>query len=358
MESTIKSFTTEVNGSITPLDAAAMEQARARQDQLTKPQGSLGVLEDISIRLAGIYGQAIPEITGKAVIIMAADHGVVAEGVSAYPQAVTEQMVYNFVAGGAAINVLARHAGANVYVVDVGVAAPIDRNGVLSRKVRPGTGNMSDGPAMSAPECEQAIRVGMEVAELAISAGANILATGDMGIGNTTASSAVVSALAERPVAEVLGRGTGIDDEGLNRKLSVIEKALEMNKPDPASPIDVLAKVGGLEIAGICGVILQGARRRVPVVVDGFISGAAALAAARLAPESVNYMIASHVSVEPGHKIVLQEIGLQPMLHMNMRLGEGSGSVLALSLIEAAVKVLAEMATFGEAEVSERDKGE
>lgn len=358
MASTIKSFAIEVNESITPLDAAAMEQARERQDVLTKPQGSLGVLEDISVRLAGIYGKSTPKITGKAVIVMAADHGVVAEGVSAFPQAVTEQMVYNFAAGGAAINVLSRHAGAEVYVVDIGVVARIERDGVLSRKVRPGTGNMALGPAMSVQECEHAIRVGMEVADLAISAGANILATGDMGIGNTTASSAVVAVLAGRPVAEVLGRGTGIDDEGLNRKLSVIEKALEMNKPDPASPIDVLAKVGGLEIAGICGVILQAAKRRVPVVVDGFISGAGALVAARLAPESVNYMIASHVSVEPGHRIVLQEIGIQPMLHMNMRLGEGSGAVLALSLIEAAVKVLAEMATFAEAEVSESDKEE
>ena len=335
-----------------------MEQARARQDQLTKPQGSLGVLEDISIRLAGIYGQAVPKITGKAVIVMAGDHGVVAEGVSAYPQAVTEQMVYNFAAGGAAINVLARHAGAKVYVVDVGVAAPIERDGVLSRKVRPGTGNMAQGSAMSMAEAEQAIRVGMEVADLAIGAGANIIATGDMGIGNTTASSAVVSVLAARPVAEVLGRGTGIDDAGLNRKLSVIEKSLEINKPDPASPIDVLAKVGGLEIAGICGVILQAAKRRVPVIIDGFISGAGALAAARLAPGSVNYMIASHVSVEPGHRIVLQEIGLQPMLHMSMRLGEGSGAVLALSLIEAAAKVLAEMATFADAGVSESEQGE
>lgn len=356
MESTIKSFTTEVNESIAPLDAAAMELARARQDRLTKPQGSLGVLEDISIRLAGIYGRATPEITGKAVIVMAGDHGVVAEGVSAFPQAVTEQMVYNFAAGGAAINVLAAHAGAKVYVVDVGVAAPIDKDGVLSRKVRAGTGNMAEGPAMSSDECERAIRVGMEVADKAIDAGANILATGDMGIGNTTASSAIVSVISGRAIADVLGRGTGVDDDGLKRKLAAIEKAISINKPDAASPLDVLAKVGGLEIAGICGVILRAAQRRVPVVIDGFISGAGALVAARLAPESVNYMIASHVSVEPGHRIVLQEIGLQPMLHMNMRLGEGSGAVLALGLIEAATKVLAEMATFAQAEVSESDQ--
>lgn len=344
----------EIISSIGPLDAEAMKQSRARQDQLTKPQGSLGVLEDLSVRLAGIYGRPVPIIEGKAIIVMAADHGVARKGVSAYPQEVTGQMVGNFASGGAAINVLARHCGAKVYVVDVGVASDARIEGVVDRKVRPGTADITEGPAMSRAEALQSIEAGIEAVGRAADEGASLLGTGDMGIGNTTASSAVVAALTGRSASEVVGRGTGVDDEGLVRKIAAIEQALCVNLPASTDALDVLTKVGGFELGGICGVILGAAARRLPVVIDGFISGAGALLAARLAPACVNYMVASHVSVEPGHRIVLEEIGLQPMLYMNMRLGEGTGAALAVGLLEAATRVLAEMATFAEASVSEK----
>ncbi len=335
------------------LDREVMAKTQARLDNLTKPQGSLGTLEEIAARLAGIVRDPFPSVKDKVVVVMAGDHGVVEEGVSAFPPAVTPQMVYNFIRGGAGINVLARHAGARVAVVDVGVAAEIQHPLLLGRKVRPGTANLARGPAMSREEARRAIEVGIEVVWGEIDRGADLVATGDMGIGNTTPSSAILAAFTGLPVDEIVGRGTGIDDGRLRLKKQAIARALEVNRPDSADALDVLAKVGGLEIGGLAGVILGAAARRTPVVIDGFIAGAAALLAARLAPRSVDFMFASHVSQEPGHLRILEELGLQPMLHLNMRLGEGTGAALAFHLIEAATKILGEMATFSEAGVSE-----
>ncbi|HLG69654.1 MAG TPA: nicotinate-nucleotide--dimethylbenzimidazole phosphoribosyltransferase [Chloroflexota bacterium] len=329
----------ETIAGIGPLDEAAMAAARARQDTLTKPQGALGRLEEISIRLAGITGQAVPRIGRKVVVVFAADHGVAAEGVSAYPAEVTPQMVANFAAGGAAINVLARHVGADVRVVDMGVGKP--------------TANIARGPAMGREEAIAAIERGIEVAREEIAAGATMLATGDMGIGNTTASSAVVAALTGHPVPQVTGRGTGVTDEQFAHKVGIIERALDVNKPNPEDALDVLAKVGGFEIAGIAGLILGGAQRRVPVVVDGFISGAGQLVACRLCPAATEYTFAAHRSVEIGHAIVHNQLGQLPLLSLDMRLGEGTGAALAMSILEASTKILAEMATFADAGVSE-----
>lgn len=341
--------------SIKPLDEKAMETARERQDQLTKPAGSLGVLEDISIKLAGITGNIINAVDNKAVVVMAGDHGVTEEGVSAFPKEVTPQMVLNFINGGAAINVLARHVGAKVRVVDVGVATAINDPGVTSRKVRNGTSNFTKGPAMTREEAIKAIEAGIEVANEEIDNGANLLATGDMGIGNTTPSSAILIALTAKSADGLVGKGTGINNGVLDHKKEVIEDAISLLKPDKNDPIDVLSKVGGFEIGALAGLILGAASRRVPVVIDGFISGAAALIAGRISPQSKDYMIASHVSVEPGHKVILDELGLKPMLHMDMRLGEGTGAALAMSLVDAATKIMKEMATFAEAGVSEKE---
>lgn len=337
---------------IESLDHEAMLRAAERLDSLTKPIGSLGVLEDLVIQLAGITGNYLPQVDNKAVIVMAGDHGVVEEGVSAAPQSVTPQMVYNFLNGGAGINVLARSAGAQVRVVDVGVADPnLSAPELISRKVRLGTANMTKGPAMSREEALQAINAGVEAAEAEIAKGVKLLAVGEMGIGNTTPSSAILAVYSSEPLNVIVGRGTGLDDDGVQRKLKAIETALMVNKPDPSDPLDVLAKVGGLEIAGIVGIILGSAARKVPVVIDGFITGAAALIAYQLAPQSKDYMIASHLSEEPGHKIVLEAIGLEPMLRMRMRLGEGTGAALAFNIIEAATRIVNEMATFDEAGV-------
>ena len=341
---------------IGPLDAAAMQSARARQDQLTKPAGSLGRLEELSIKLAGITGQARPRFPRKAVIVMAADHGVAAAGVSAYPSAVTAQMVLNFLAGGAAINVLARRAGARVVVVDVGVAADLPAHpGLVAKKVRPGTRNMVEGPAMTRDEALAAVLAGADVLDAESARGLDVVATGDMGIGNTTASSAILAAIAGCPVRDVVGRGTGVDDAGLARKVAAIETALRVNRPDPTDPLDVLAKVGGLEIAGLVGLILAAAARRLPVVVDGFISGAAALVATELCPAARDFLIAAHSSVEIGHRVMLERMELAPLLNLDLRLGEGTGAAMALHLLDDAVAVLAEMATFAEAGVSDRD---
>ena len=324
---------------IGPLDEAAMAAARARQDTLTKPQAALGRLEDISIQLAGITGQAIPRVGRKVVVVFAADHGVTAEGVSAYPAEVTPQMVANFANGGAAINVLARHVGAEVRVVDMGVGRP--------------TGNIARGPAMSREQAVAAVERGIAIANEEIDAGASLLATGDMGIGNTTASSAVVAALSGHPVRQVTGRGTGVSDEQFERKVATIEQALSANNPDATDGLDTLAKVGGFEIAAITGLILGAAARRVPVLVDGFISGAGQLAAARMCARAIDFTFAAHRSVEVGHTIVLNQIGQAPLLSLDMRLGEGTGAALAMAIVEAAAKILAEMATFGDAGVSE-----
>jgi len=345
----------ETLGSIKPLDEKAMEMAKERQDQLTKPAGSLGVLEDIAIKLAGITGKVLNGVDNKAVIVMAGDHGVTEEGVSAFPKEVTPQMVLNFVNGGAAINVLARHVGAKVRVVDVGVAATVDDPSVTLKKIRNGTSNFAKEPAMTREEAVKAIEVGIEVANAEIDKGVNLLATGDMGIGNTTPSSAILIALTGKPADGHVGKGTGINNGVLDHKKKVIRDAISLLKPDKNDPLDILSKVGGFEIGALAGLILGAASRRVPVVIDGFISGAAALVAGRISPQSKDYMIASHVSVEPGHKVILDELGLKPMLHMDMRLGEGTGAALAMSLVDAAAKIMEEMATFAEAGVSEKE---
>ncbi len=340
---------------IPALNQEAMTKARARQNQLTKPTHSLGQIEDLSIQLAGITGNAQPSTAQKSIIVMAGDHGIAREGVSAYPAEVTPQMVRNFLRGGAAINVLARQAGARVVVVDIGVASDFpDLPGLLRRKVAYGTRNMTQGPAMTRAEAEQALQVGIEVAQAEIDQGLDLVATGDMGIGNTSPSSAIVAAFTGLPVAQVTGRGTGVDDAGLAHKVQMLERALDVNQPNPHDSLDVLSKVGGFEIAGLAGVILGAAARRVPVVIDGFISGAAALVAAELAPAVKPYLIAGHQSVEIGHRIILDRLGLRPLLHLELRLGEGTGAALAFHLVEAAARILNEMATFADAEVSDK----
>jgi nicotinate-nucleotide--dimethylbenzimidazole phosphoribosyltransferase len=341
---------------IKPLDQKAMAEARKRQDDLTKPQGSLGQLESLSIQLAGITGSQRPRITHKVIFTLAGDHGVTKEGVSAYPSEVTPQMVYNFLRGGAAINVLARHIGARVVIADLGVASVLEPHPELrDRKVAMGTENMAKGPTMSKEEAIRSIEAGIELVEEESSEGMDILGTGDMGIGNTTASSAITAVLTGADVAAVTGRGTGVDDKGWEKKVKVIQKSLEQNRPDPKDAIDVLSKVGGFEIGGIAGVILAGARYRIPVVIDGFISGAAALIAAALSPHIKPYLIASHQSVEEGHRIILDHLGLKPLLNLGLRLGEGTGAALGISLVEASLKILDEMATFSEAGVSEKE---
>ncbi len=343
---------------IKPLDEAAMVQARARQDRLTKPPGSLGRLEELSIQLAGIQGKSPPQIRHKGIIVMAGDHGVVDEKVGNWPQEVTAQMVYNFLRGGAGINVIARQTGVRITVVDMGVASELEPNQqLISRKVAPGTRNIALGPAMTNEQAIAAIETGIKVVNDEIAKGLDIVGTGDMGIGNTTPSSAICAVMTGRPVAEVTGRGTGITDEQLAHKVEVIERALAVNHPDPKKPLEVLAKIGGFEIGGLAGVMLGAAAQRVAVVIDGFISGAAALIATALSPGLKDYLIAAHVSAEAGHRLLLKHLGLKPLLDLEMRLGEGTGAALGIFLSETAARVLAEMATFGEAGVSERNGG-
>ena len=338
--------------SIKPLDEKAMTEARTRQDNLTKPQGSLGQLEWLSIQVAGIKGHPRPRIDQKVIFTLAGDHGVTEEGVSAYPSEVTPQMVYNFLRGGAGINVLARHVRARVVVADLGTASVLQRHPELKdKKVAMGTRNMTKGPAMSREEAIRSIEAGMELVEEELGKGIDILGTGDMGIGNTTPSSAITAAFTGAEVAAVTGRGTGLDDEGWERKVRIIEKALAINRPDSKDPIDILSKVGGFEIGGIAGVILAGARYRIPVVIDGFISGAAALVAASLSPRVKPYLIASHESIERGHKIILEHLGLKPLLNLNLRLDKKTGATLKISIVKTSLKILDEMATFAEASV-------
>ena len=342
---------------IRPLNEKAMAEARLRQDILTKPQGSLGRLEELSIQLAGIQGKPVPQIRHKAIITMAGDHGVVAEGVSAFPQQVTAQMVYNFLSGGAGINVIARQIGARIIVVDMGVASELGAHPqLLSRKVAFGTQNMAQGPAMTREEAIKAIETGIEIVTAEVAKGLDIVGTGDMGIGNTTASSAICAVMTGKSVAEVTGRGTGIADEQLTHKIEIIDRVLAVNRPDPKQPLDVLATVGGFEIGGLVGVMLAAAAHRIPVVIDGFISGAAALIAAALSPELKDFLIAAHVSAEAGHHLLLKHLGLKPLLDLGMRLGEGTGAALGIFLSETAAGVLAEMSTFAEAGVSGRNK--
>jgi len=339
--------------SISSLNQDSMAQAQERQAQLTKPAGSLGRLEQLSIQIAGITGQIKPSLAQRAVIVAAGDHGITAEGVSAFPSEVTPQMVFNFLNGGAAINVLARQAGARVVVLDAGVASDLPSHpDLFNCKVAPGTANFAQGPAMSREQAVQAIEAGIAAVEREYAKGLDMVGTGDMGIGNTTPSSAICSTITGASVDEVTGRGTGIDDATRQHKVQVIQRGLEVNNPDSNDALDVLAKVGGFEIGAIAGVILGAAARRLPVLVDGFISTAGALIAAGLAPLSKDYMIAAHRSVEPGHRIMQEYLSLEPIFTLDLRLGEGTGGALAMPVIASAVATLNEMATFAEASVS------
>ncbi len=342
---------------IRPLDEASMAAARARQDQLTKPLGALGRLEALSVQIAGITGALQPPLERKAVIVMAADHGVAAQGVSAYPQEVTPQMVLNFLRGGAAINVLAKQTNARVVVVDIGVASALPSHPqLLARKIALGTHDFTLGQAMTRDEAIAAIETGVVVVEEQAKLGLHVVATGEMGIGNTTASSALIAAFTGATPERVTGWGTGISDTIRQHKVAVIAQSLALHHPDPADAVGVLAAVGGFEIAGLAGVILGAAAHRVPIVLDGLIAGAAALVAAALTPGVVDYCIPSHRSAEQGHAIALRHLGLSPLLELDLRLGEGTGALLAMPLIEAAVRLLNEMATFGEAGVSGADQ--
>jgi len=337
-------------------DAAVAAETQRRLDRLTKPQGSLGRLEELAVQYGAITGERKPTVPRGMVFTFAADHGVVDEGVSAYPRDVTAQMVLNFLRGGAGVNVLARHAGVEVRVIDIGVAHDFAGvPGLIDRKLMRGTNNMLRGPAMDRTTAEQALVVGIELATDAVRHGIGLIGTGEMGIGNTTASAAIVAVMAGAAVEQVTGLGTGIDEHGLARKISVIQRALAHHRPDPDDALDVLSKVGGLEIAGMAGLILGGAAARVPIVLDGFIAGAAALIAVGLQPRCRPYLIASHRSVERGHRVLLERLGLKPLFDLDLRLGEGTGACLGMGAVQAAIKVLTEMATFDEAGVSERN---
>lgn len=340
---------------ISPLDLSIQTEAQKRLDSLTKPQGSLGKLEELARRIAVIQGKVPPRLGRKLLFVFAADHGITQEGVSAYPKEVTAQMTYNFLDGGAAINVLARHHGVDTKVVDVGVdhefAAP---SGLGNYKIRRGTANFAQGQAMTQDEAVRSVELGIRLASEAAAEDLFLLGTGDMGIGNTSSAAAVLCAMTGAAAAEVAGRGTGIDDATLGRKIAAIEKGLHINRPDPTDSLDVLAKVGGLEIGAMTGIILGAAAFRVPIVLDGFISGAAALLAQRFCPMVKDILFASHLSAERGHRLILEELKLAPILDLQMRLGEGTGACILMGLIESAVRIMREMATFESAGVKEK----
>ncbi|MBL7069423.1 MAG: nicotinate-nucleotide--dimethylbenzimidazole phosphoribosyltransferase [Candidatus Omnitrophica bacterium] len=356
----------EIIERIEKIDYSLAAKTQNRLDNLTKPQGSLGRLEELAKQIVEITRNENPAINNKVIFTMAGDHGVTEEGISAYPKEVTPQMVYNFIRGGAGINVLARHVGARVVVVDMGVASDLESHSdLVIKKINRGTKNMTKGPAMTKDEAIKSIESGIGVFEEEFSRnsgipsktgkkGIDIAGTGDMGIGNTTPSSAIASVITGKPVTDMTGRGTGIDDNALSNKIAVIEKAISVNKPNADDAIDVLSKVGGFEIGGLAGAILTAASKRVPVVIDGFISGAAALIAYQLEPKVKDYMIAAHCSVERGHRIILEHIGLKPLLDFDLRLGEGTGAALGIGIIEASLKILTQMATFKSASVSEK----
>jgi len=341
---------------IRPADAAAMAAARDLQARLTKPAGSLGALEDLSVRLSGLAANCPPPMPQPATVaVFAGDHGVHAQGVTPWPQEVTAQMVANFVAGGAVVNAFARQAGADVMVIDVGVAIPLHGGAnLLDANVRRGTRDLSVEPALTRDEARAAVEVGIGVADALVEAGAGCLLTGDMGIANTTPAAALIAAFTGADPATVTGRGTGIDDPTYARKVAVVTAALHRHAPDPADPLGVLAAVGGLEHAALAGFLLGAAAHRVPVVLDGVIAASAALAAAAFAPDSVAAMVAGHRSAEPGATVALAHLGLVPLLDLGMRLGEGSGAVLALPIVASAVRVLHDVATFDAAGVSEK----
>ncbi|MFO7877446.1 MAG: nicotinate-nucleotide--dimethylbenzimidazole phosphoribosyltransferase [Desulfovermiculus sp.] len=334
-------------------DAKTYRSALNRLQEQARPRGSLGKLEDLSARLAGISKTLDVRLTSKVIVTCAGDHGVVEEGVSLFPQEVTPQMVHAFVNDGASINVLARHAGARVLVADLGVNCDFDPDlPIVHTKVCKGTRNMAQGPAMSREEAEQSVRAGIEIVDQLADQGLDMLGTGDMGIGNTTPSTAIIAAFSGLPVAQLTGRGTGLDDERLAHKIRVIEQALEVNRPDPRDPLDVLAKVGGLEIGGLAGLVIGAAAHRIPVVCDGFIATAGALIGCEIAPRAKDYLFPSHRSVEKGHAYMHERLGLDPLLDLEFRLGEGTGAAMAMELLDAATRILAEIKTFAELKVS------
>jgi nicotinate-nucleotide--dimethylbenzimidazole phosphoribosyltransferase len=334
-------------------DMAIWKQTQSLLDAKTKPRRSLGRLEDLACQIAAIRGEPRPPLPAKAVVVMGADHGVADEGVSAYPAEVTRQMMLNFARGGAAINVLARHAGARVVVVDMGVREAVEAPEVLSRRAGPGTRNFIHGAAMTRAQAVSALDTGIRIATDLDGEKIRLIGIGDMGIGNTTSSSALAAVFTGAAVEEVTGRGTGIDDAKLRHKVEIIKRALALHKPDPGDAIDVLAKLGGFEIAGLAGVVLGCGAWRIPVVVDGFIASTAALVAVRIAPAVRGYLIASHRSVEAGHRLVLRALGALPLFDLDLRLGEGTGAALAMGLVDASLRVLHEMATFEAAGVSD-----
>lgn len=348
---------TELNIKIPAVSEQLELEAQEHLDDLTKPRGSLGKLEWLAKKIVGMTNSLTPQLVSKVIFTMAGDHGIAASGVSAYPQEVTVQMVHNFLNAGAAINVLANHVAARVDVVDMGVAGDIssDNQNFINKKIAYGTKNFSQGPAMSYEQALGSIEAGREVFALRKNLGIDILGVGDMGIGNTSASSALVATFTGVPLEEVVGRGTGVDEIALQNKITIIKKGLEINRPNKKDPIDVLAKVGGFEIGGIAGAILAAAADRVPVVIDGFIATAAALIAEELVPDVHPYLIASHKSQEKGHQAALRYMNLEPILDLDLRLGEGTGAALAMHIIEASIRIFNEMATFSSAGVSEKD---
>ncbi|QPJ63031.1 MAG: nicotinate-nucleotide--dimethylbenzimidazole phosphoribosyltransferase [Candidatus Nitronauta litoralis] len=344
---------------ISPISKDNLEKARAHLDNLTKPRGSLGELENWIAHYAAIKGPESCEIKSKAVVLFAADHGVVEEGVSAYPQEVTAQMVLNFIAGGAAINSLARHAGAELSVVDVGVKSPLPKHStLLSHKIANGTRNMVQEPAMERNQAEDALNLGYQVAQEKAVGGADLLVAGDMGIGNTTSATAILSVLHAKPPSELTGRGTGIDDATHQNKIRVIEKAINRNQPDSSDPVDVLTKLGGFEIGAMAGFYLGAASNGTPVLIDGVISCAAASLAQTLQPNLRAYLFPGHRSAEPASDAFLEQLDLLPLLDLEMRLGEGTGAVMAMTLLEGGVRLYNEMATFGDAGVSEKNSAQ
>lgn len=346
---------TDTVSKIKPLDSNLMVLSQAHLDNLTKPLGSLGKLESLAKQIVGITGQTKPELKNKVIFTMAADHGVVEEKVSAFPQEVTEQMVYNFIRGGAGINILARHVGARVVVIDMGVVKDLNPHpDLVIRKVNYGTKNMCKHTAMTHEEAIKSVAYGIEIfEEIWQKDPINIVGLGDMGIGNTTSSSAIIACISGKEVEKVTGRGTGVNNETFLKKIEAIKRALAKHKPNPDDPLDVLSKIGGFEIGGLCGITLAAASRRVPVVCDGFITTAGALLAHKFCPTVRNYLIASHSSVEIGHEVMLETLGLKPLLNLELRLGEGTGAALAINLIDAGIKILNEMATFDQASVSQ-----
>jgi nicotinate-nucleotide--dimethylbenzimidazole phosphoribosyltransferase len=345
---------TRTCAAVPPLDQAAAAAVQRRLDAKTKPRGSLGRLEALACSLGAIQATDAPDVASKAVVVLAADHGVAEEGVSAYPQEVTAQMVANCAAGGAGISVLARHAGARLVIADLGVKAPLPGvPGVRDLRVGPGTRNLARGPAMTREEAVRCLEAGIGLALELAGEGIQVIALGEVGIGNTTSASALVAACTGLAPEAVTGRGTGLDDVGLQRKVEVIRRALHVNRPSPEDPLGTLAALGGFEIAGLAGVVLGAASRRIPVVMDGLIASAAALAAVRLAPLAAGCLVPSHCSVEAGHAAILRELEKPPLFDLGLRLGEGTGAALALHLLEAAVRLLREMATFADAGVSD-----